>query len=864
MKKVFSPIAFLLLYLLKSNSVSAQCGFSISTTVTNVTCNGGTNGSIAVVVTGGSAPYQYQQAEAGAGAWGGTSTFVALAANNYPISVKDASGCIQTVYATVTQPTALALTYTETDATCVGANNGTITTNVTGGLAPYTYNWIQNSSGTTFSTSADLTNLSPANYQLVVTDASNCTTSPVVTQQVKPITVTGFTQDVIANGASTSATSSTTTQIDQNPGNVFYASGYSNSNGSGSYSLPASGSFNSAQTSSRSYQLASYSSNNVLLLHSSSDPSTGGTTTGTLTFNSAYQSPYSQLYVVGTTGSGSGVINYTVNFSDATTQTGSLNFPDWSLAFTTSSSIRALGSIGRVSRANPGAFDAGGANSFNLWEAPISITGTNQTKIISNINFTWSSSSSSTSARTSLFAITGYTSTTAGIRVNDGTFSSAAPAVAVTSDAPSNIFCSGETVTFTANPSNGGTSPTYQWLLGGVNISGATSPTYTSSSLANGNQISVTMTSNLACKTTPTATSSAVAMTLGTVSAAVTATASNNGICSGTNVMFMATPTNGGGSPSYQWKLLGINIPGATSSTYSGSSFLNGDLITVALTSSIGCATGNPATSSPVTMNVTTTLSPTALISSLPLVPRNGNAVTFSALITNGGGSPSYQWYKNGSLIVGANSSSYSVASASLADQYSLKLVSSAACLSAPAVMSNFISIIGTLPVLIESFDIAINKNNVLLTWVTSDESGNKDFIIQRAASPFSQFEKIGTVAATDLNAGSSYQFTDKNVTPGMYQYKLIQEDVDGTQTVVGIKAANIIAGNIWSISDLQSGWQIKSQLPLTYQLMDLDGRILETGSMNGSKIITKPFASSIYLMKIVCDGQTQIQKLIR
>jgi hypothetical protein len=45
---------------------------------------------------------------------------------------------------------------------------------------------------------------------------------------------------------------------------------------------------------------------------------------------------------------------------------------------------------------------------------------------------------------------------------------------------------------------------------------------------------------------------------------------------------------------------------------------------------------------------------------------------------------------------------------------------------------------------------------------------------------------------------------------------------------------------------------------------MDLDGRILETGSMNGSKIIIKPLASSIYLMKIICNGQTQIQKLIR
>ncbi|MES1220548.1 MAG: T9SS type A sorting domain-containing protein, partial [Bacteroidota bacterium] len=331
-----------------------------------------------------------------------------------------------------------------------------------------------------------------------------------------------------------------------------------------------------------------------------------------------------------------------------------------------------------------------------------------------------------------------------------------------------------------------------------------------------------------------------------------------------TNISFTATPTNGGTSPSYQWKLNGSNITGATSSGYSSSSLNNGDAVSVVMTSNIGCATGSPSNSTPITMNITPTVSPTAVIASVPVIPRAGNAVTFSSVTTNGGSSPGYQWYKNGTAIGGATSSSYYVASATVADQYSLKLTSNAGCLSAPAIMSNYISIFATLPVIIESFTLSVNEDDVLLSWITTSESGNKDFIIQRAVSPYNQFQTIGTTPAKNLPAGSAYQFTDKPGIAGVYEYRLIQEDIDGNQTIIGTKLASISAANTWSISDLQSAWQIRSESVLNYQLMDIDGRILESGTVNGVKVITKPLASSIYLIRINCNGQMKIQKLIK
>jgi gliding motility-associated-like protein len=83
----------------------------------------------------------------------------------------------------------------------------------------------------------------------------------------------------------------------------------------------------------------------------------------------------------------------------------------------------------------------------------------------------------------------------------------------------------------------------------------------------------------------------------------VSIAADNNNICSGTTVTFTATPTNGGSSPVYQWKVNGSNV-GGNSATYSSSTFSNGDKVACVLTSNASCATGNPATSNIITITV--------------------------------------------------------------------------------------------------------------------------------------------------------------------------------------------------------------------------------------------------------------------
>ena len=81
--------------------------------------------------------------------------------------------------------------------------------------------------------------------------------------------------------------------------------------------------------------------------------------------------------------------------------------------------------------------------------------------------------------------------------------------------------------------------------------------------------------------------------------------ASANPVYAGTSVTFSATPTNGGASPVYQWKVNGNDV-GTSSPVYSYYP-ANNDHVTCVLTSSLLCARNNPTTSNLITMVVTGT-----------------------------------------------------------------------------------------------------------------------------------------------------------------------------------------------------------------------------------------------------------------
>ncbi|WP_283639602.1 glycine-rich protein [Mesonia mobilis] len=141
-----------------------------SATVTNVSCNGGNNGTIDLTVTGGTTPYTY--------AWSNTATtenLSGLEAGTYDVTVTDANGCTSTSSVAVTEPTVLSVNSVATNVSCNGGNNGAIDLTVTGGIAPYTFAWSNTA------TTEDLSGLEAGTYDVTVTDANGCTATESVT-----------------------------------------------------------------------------------------------------------------------------------------------------------------------------------------------------------------------------------------------------------------------------------------------------------------------------------------------------------------------------------------------------------------------------------------------------------------------------------------------------------------------------------------------------------------------------------------------------------------------------------------------------------------------------------------------------------
>lgn len=229
------------------------------------------------------------------------------------------------------------------------------------------------------------------------------TASPGTVGGFSPIAVTGFNQDVIANGNNNHTANppslSTTTTVDAPNGYYFYDASYSfNGTTFPATSLPVNGQVVSNSITGLLYQLQSATASNVLQLRGGTG--VGSTLTGTLTLTTPQSG--TEVYLLGVSGNGASTITAVVHFTDGTSQTFTgITVKDWF-----NGTPYSQGGFGRV---NSTGFDAGapGGNNPRMYDLPLALAPVNYSKLVQSITVTNTSAGAAAGSDiVNIFAVT--------------------------------------------------------------------------------------------------------------------------------------------------------------------------------------------------------------------------------------------------------------------------------------------------------------------------------------------------------------------------------------------------------------------------------------------------------------------------
>jgi hypothetical protein len=254
----------------------------------------------------------------------------------------------------------------------------------------------------------------------------------------------------------------------------------------------------------------------------------------------------------------------------------------------------------------------GGASPSYQWQVNGVNVGTN-----SNI-FTTNTLTHNDQVKVLLTAAPTSCSTYAAVTSNIITMTVNTPTAASVSITASNTtVCSGAQVSFSATAVNGGSSPTFQWQLNGVNVGNPGN--YYQAAFTATSMVQVILTSNSNCVTTTTATSNIITITvLSNVTPTITISG-NNTVTTGQSTTIISSIANGGSGPTYQWQdstniHTWQNISGATSASINYSPTQTGNKLRSILTSNAACALPVTATSNGLifTVNPVTAIPPVA------------------------------------------------------------------------------------------------------------------------------------------------------------------------------------------------------------------------------------------------------------
>lgn len=581
---------------------SSGGSITVNTTVAQqISCFGGSNGSITATPSGGSSPYSYVWTPSG----GTSATTTNRPAGTYTVTVTDNNGCTGTATRTLTTPTQVTATISsQTNILCYGTSTGAATVTAGGGSPGYTYNWSPSGG-----TAATTTNRPAGTYTVTVTDNSGCTKTATVniTQPTQLTASITSSTNISCNGGSNGSAT-----VTASGGTSGYTYSWSPSGGTsatttnrpqGTYTVTVTDANNCTKTATVTLTQPTALTATIT---GTTNPSCG-TNNGSITVaaaggTSGYTYSWSPSGGSGATASGLASGTYTVTITDANSCTK-----------TATASITQVNTITANISTSTNA-TCGNSNG----SATVSVSGGTP-----GYTYNWSPSGGSGATATSLGAGT-YT-----VTVTDAaSCTKTATVIIINTNGPSatissstNVSCfGGNNGSATVSPSGGSPGYSYNWSpAGGTGIT-ATSLTAGTYTVTITDQNTCTVTSTITI-TQPTALNATIT---GTTSASC---GSNNGTAT--------VSANGGtGGYTYNW-----SPGGGSSATATG---LTAGTYTVTVTDANSCTKTATAT---VNSNNGPSVSTNVLSNATCFGNANGSG---SATVTGGTPGYTYSWSPGG------------------------------------------------------------------------------------------------------------------------------------------------------------------------------------------------------------------------
>ncbi|KJD34502.1 hypothetical protein PK35_01540 [Tamlana nanhaiensis] len=280
---------------------------------TDISCNGGSNGTITVTASGTEGPYEYSIDNGTT--FQSSNVFSGLTASTYNVVVRDSKSCISaTVPVVLSEPAIVVANATLTQGLTCDASNAsqaaTVTVTASGGTAPYTYSF---DGGTSFSSANTFSTNASGNVSIVVMDSNGCLSATVIQNvpALNPPTDLDFSSTNITCLVTTSTVTLTATGGDAPLGYAILAPASATTNTTGAASgvftglLPNTYTFEVTDANGCTYQ-ESYTVNPVTNISVSgqlvSNLSCNGSADGAITFTvSNFNSTYSYSVDGGTT-----------------------------------------------------------------------------------------------------------------------------------------------------------------------------------------------------------------------------------------------------------------------------------------------------------------------------------------------------------------------------------------------------------------------------------------------------------------------------------------------------------------------------------------------------------------------------------